>query len=138
VSRGAAQERYRQLRRRAFEAAEDRLRGVPGLSGLDFELFQATDRPLSVQQDYIPNWVPHGGRKVQWDWMRILDRFGPAADPAAFTLAVSSGSKLCALAAGRPSRSRSHMALHFVEGAPGPAHPLRGFVLPIVLEAITA
>jgi hypothetical protein len=36
---------------------------------------------------------------------------------------------------GRVSKGRKHLTLHYMESAPDPVHPLRGFVTPLVFEA---
>jgi hypothetical protein len=77
---------------------------------------------------------PKTNRRVDWPWGHAApDR--RSGNPGRFELAAWSGATLCGLALGRPSNGPSHLSIHFTEGNPDPAHPLRGKILPIVLAA---
>ena len=79
-------------------------------------------------------WESDRRRRVHWPWPDLRDRF--YRDPARFDLEIRCRGQICAFALGRPSNSRSHCSLYFVEGSPDPAHPLCKKVLPVVLTAL--
>ena len=132
MSQRDAEERYRRLRRLAFDDAERLLRDSPGFAGISGALREWD--VLSVHAAFLSDWKDHPRRRVNWPW----DRFVLEArdDPSRFELAVWSGRSLCGLAWGRTARSRSHCALHFLEGAPDPRHPMKGQVLAVALTAL--
>ena len=60
--------------------------------------------------------------------------------PSGFHLAVWSDSTLCGLAVGRVSDrnregGRNSISVDFIESAHDPAHPLRGLIAPLVIDA---
>lgn len=65
--------------------------------------------------------------------MQLAHRF--TRKPRSFHAALWGGSRLCGLCVGRVSKGRRHLTLHYMESAPDPAHPLRGFVTPLMFEA---
>ena len=73
------------------------------------------------------------GRKYPWNWFELKRKFRNI--PARFELAINVQRSLCGLAIGKPSRGRRHLAVYFLEGNPDKQHPLKGQVLPILLEA---
>lgn len=71
---------------------------------------------------------PHPSGSGGWNWPEIVRSRWKR--PSAFRLAVWSGSTLCALAIGHPSKTspaggRKTVSVNLIEGAPF-AHPLRG------------
>jgi hypothetical protein len=48
-------------------------------------------------------------------------------------VAIWSGEVLCGLAAGQPSKQHTRLRLEWVEGFPGPTHPLKRHVLDIAM-----
>lgn len=68
-----------------------------------------------------------------WNWIDLKRRFRNI--PARFELSISVQGEVCGLAIGKPSRGRRHLSVYFIEGNPDPQHPLKGRVLPILLEA---
>lgn len=132
MSRQAAEERYRQRRRAACEAAERLLAEAAGFQDRAVGLREFDG--LAVHAAFISGWKNHPTRKVSWPWDRLIwDR---PKEPSRFELAVWADERLCGLALGRTSPSRSHCSLHFVEGAPDALHPLKGRVLAAVLTAL--
>jgi len=75
------------------------------------------------------HWTGQGG----WPWAQLAHRF--TRKPRSFHAAVWSGLRLCGLCVGRVSKGRKHLTLHYMESAPDPAHPLRGFVTAMMFEA---
>jgi hypothetical protein len=57
--------------------------------------------------------------------------------PRNFHCALWYGDVLCGLAVGRLSQAHEALSLHFMEGSPDPAHPLRGNVAEIVFGCAT-
>ena len=132
MSRRAAEERYRQRRHRAFAEAELRL--------LDARVAQPdelvlSDIPLLGLIVTTSTWASDPRRRVGWDWRQLHLQY-QRNYPDRFELAVVSGNQLCAFALGRPSESRGHCCLDYIEGSPDPAHPLKGRVLPVVFTAL--
>lgn len=70
---------------------------------------------------------PNGG----WNWLSWARQF--CNDIDRFEVAIWSKNDLCGLALGSPSRARTNLNVHIVEGAPW-LHPLRGWITPLVLE----
>lgn len=130
MTRAAAEARYRMRRALAFQAAEAKL----AAAGIVAEL-----RPLdaSALAAFAAQWRGHPTRRVAWPWSDMAADWRRAC-PERFELAVWSGGQLCALALGRPAPSARHLALHYQEGSPNPAHPLRGRVTAVVLIAAEA
>ena len=75
------------------------------------------------------HWTGEGG----WRWTQLAHRF--TRKPRSFHAALWSGPRLCGLCVGRVSKGRRHLTLHYMESAPDPAHPLRGFVTALMFEA---
>ena len=127
--------RYARIRRAAFQAAaEEALR--TGVATSSLSLTDIDEQALSAWRE---TWHgDHGSGEGNWDWER-LTRFCQRR-PSAFHVAIWSGERLCGLAVGRMSARRREgvrhtISVHYIEGAPGPRHPLAGR---IVLLAITA
>jgi hypothetical protein len=74
------------------------------------------------------HWTGDGG----WPWALLAHRF--TRKPRSFHAALWSGPTLCGLCVGRVSKGRKHLTLHYMESAPDPRHPLRGFVTPLMFE----
>lgn len=109
------------------------LGGRVRLTGLDLPAIAAWE---TMWRDR-PHWTGAGG----WAWDRLARRFGRR--PQCFHLAVWSGDQLCGLAAGRVSRrtrvgARNLVSVHFMESAPDREHPLRGWIVPLVLQCAAA
>jgi hypothetical protein len=75
------------------------------------------------------HWTGEGG----WPWTLLAHRF--TRKPRSFHAALWSGPRLCGLCVGRVSKGRKHLTLHYMESAPDPHHPLRGFVTPLMFGA---
>jgi hypothetical protein len=95
-------------------------------------------RLASVNADTLAawekQWPPHqpdvpirGG----WDWTSVGSSY--LQIPDAFHLAIWSDSTLCGLAVGTPTRARQSLVIDCFEGSPDSKHPLKGFILPLVL-----
>ncbi len=74
------------------------------------------------------------GRPVAWPWPDIAAQFRQNS-PDRFDLAIWHGNTLCGLAIGKPSQSRRHLTVEFIEGNPAPGHPMKGLVIPVALAA---
>lgn len=72
-------------------------------------------------------------RMYLWSWFDLKRKFRNI--PARFELSIGVHGEICGLAIGKPSRGRRHLSVYFLEGNPDKQHPLKGSVLPIVLEA---
>lgn len=72
-------------------------------------------------------------RLYPWNWFEFKRKFRNI--PARFELSIRVHEQVCGLAIGKPSRGRRHLAIYFIEGNPDKQHPLRGQLLPILLEA---
>ncbi len=78
-------------------------------------------------------WKGHANRRVAWDWS--AERRAWQTTLSRFEVAVWSGSTLCGLAIGAPSKGKEHLTIGLLEGAPDPKHPLKGEVLLCLIEA---
>ena len=78
-----------------------------------------------------PREPPNGG----WDWI-VKKQYRDQHYPAArwFEVAVWHQNDLCGLSLGHLSRDSSHLVIHYLEGSPLVTHPLKGYVLKIILE----
>jgi len=124
AGRSAAEARYREMRRLAFQRAQEELAGA----GIGVDLRQIDAAALEAFRAWPP-------RRVAWPWPDL------AADwrkghPDRFELAVWSGGTLCALAMGRPSPKAAHMSLHYLEASPERGRPLRRQVALVVFTAL--
>lgn len=115
----------------AFSQAARALTQDLALSNIDIELGEFTlfGLPLTAL-----TWEADPRRRVNWPWIDMREWF--RRDPARFELEIHCAGRICALALGRPSASRSNCSLHYVEASPDPTHPLRGKVLAVVLTAL--
>lgn len=80
--------------------------------------------------------MPHRSGSGGWNWRNLVEEF--RSDPAALKTALWSGDVLCGMALGRPShrtatRNRERLSVHYMEGNPDPAHPLKRRVAPLLL-----
>jgi hypothetical protein len=132
VSKQAAEERYRSLRRKAFRAAEEMF--VDARAARPEELTLSEIPPLSLHSAVL-GWANDPARRVNWYWIGMLARYRRNY-PSRFELAVFAGGEICALALGRPSATRSHCSLEFVETSPRPTHALKHRVLNTVFTAL--
>lgn len=78
---------------------------------------------------------PHFSGAGNWVWTLLARRF--VRKPRSFHAALWHGSELCGLCVGRVSKGRENLTLHYMESAPSRTHPLRGLVIPFMLEAAT-
>jgi hypothetical protein len=131
MSRGAAEERYRQRRRTAFAEATRRLSDA-GVAPYDELRLIEIDLTV-IHSAMLVEWG--SGRRVRWNWQELHARF-KRNYPDRFELAVLCGNHICAFALGRPSKARTHCSLDYVEASPDQSHPLKGRVLPVVLTAL--
>lgn len=88
----------------------------------------------AVEYSLLEQVMDWGNRRYLWDWFEIKRRFRNI--PARFELAVSVNDELCGIMIGKPSRGRRHVSAYFLEGNSDPNHPLKGHVLPILLEGL--
>jgi hypothetical protein len=132
MSRQAAEERYRQLRRLAFADATRLLTEVAIAVPGQLELREVA---LPALLDSLAKWESYPRRPVAWDWRKLLLHYRQNHS-ARFDLAVFANGLLSAIALGKPSKTRAHCALDFVEASPDPCHALKGRVLPVVLTAL--
>jgi len=130
------EQKYTAIRISAFRAVISQILHQPLISpeikdGLKFSL---------IQQDellyYDRHWKDCPSRKANWDWRSLSEK--NKKHPDRFEIAVWFGNTLCGLAIGTPSKSRSHLSLHYIEAYPVPQHPLRGWILPLVYDTATA
>jgi hypothetical protein len=75
------------------------------------------------------HWSGHGG----WNWDEKARRY--VRKPRSFHAAVWSGQTLCGLCVGSVCRSKAHMIIQFMESAPDPDHPLRGWITEVMFGA---
>ena len=87
------------------------------------------------EQQWLPA-MPAGKEWSDWDWSRGMARWRKCADR--FEVAVWSGNQLCGLAVGKPSAGRGNLSLHAIQGSPIENHPLKGKILPIVIDTAGA
>lgn len=116
---------YSALRRLAYEHAEARLSAAVRV---DVSLYELDHRSLNAWLDL--------GSEFMMDWNMIAPSY--LRNPDAFHLGIWQGAQLCAVAVGKPNRTHSALAIHFLEGLGGPANPLKGIQLISAYEAATA
>lgn len=132
MSKQAAEERYRMLRRKAFSAAGVLLADAKAVRPEELTLSEIPTISLHLA---VLGWANDPARRVNWDWIGMLARYRRNY-PSRFELAVLAEGDVCALALGKPSATRSHCALEFVEASPAPTHALKHRVLNIVFTAL--
>lgn len=88
----------------------------------------------AVEYSLVEQAMDWPNRRYPWDWFEVKRKFRNI--PARFELAVSVNGELCGLAIGKPSRGRRHVSAYFLEGNSDPSHPLKGQVLPILLDGL--
>lgn len=125
-----AHERYSVIRHQAFTVALARVRArgpVPAgaiLTSLSPRVIEAYQL-----QWQIPHWTGSGG----WPWTLLAHRF--VRKPRSFHAALWQDSLLCGLCVGWVSKGRQNLTLRYLESAPDPHHPLRGWVTTLMFEA---
>lgn len=92
---------------------------------------QVKARP--IEYSALEQTLDWDGRLYHWSWFELKRKFRNI--PPRFELSVGVDDQVCALAIGKPSRGRRHLSIYFLEGNPDKQHPLKGQVLPIILEA---
>ena len=130
MTRATAEVHYGIRRALALEAANVKLT----TAGLDAEL-RSLDAPALAA--FSSDWQAHPGRRVAWPWPDMTSDWRRTR-PERFEVSVWSDGHLCALALGKPAPSAPHLSVHYLEGNPDPAHPLRGRATPLVLAAAEA
>lgn len=106
---------------------------------LDAPLTDLTDIDEAALECWEQQWlsaIPRGEPWSGWDWRdesrgwrRHLDRF---------EVAIWSGEQLCGLAIGKPSERRQNLSIYVAQGSPVRDHPLKGQIMPIVLDVAGA
>lgn len=120
----AKHDEYDGVRRAFYDFLQLRILHLTGL------VVEVSDIAYSLL-DQAMDWQ---NRQYSWDWFEIKRKFRNI--PARFELAVSVDDELCGLVIGKPSRGRRHVSAFFLEGNPEANHPLKGQVLPILLEGL--
>jgi hypothetical protein len=125
-----ARERFRRLRRLAFDSAEALLKADFGIDARFTEIDRDATRAFRATWALYPRPAWSGDPP---DWYRlsltrraIYDRFDAA---------LWHGETLCGLVMGRPSRGRTFLRVDLLEGSPDPHHPLKRAVLLSVADA---
>ena len=119
------------MREAALADAEELLRPkIAGLLGVPLTLTPLDDTALT---GWRSQWSPAGPNRIGWNWADQRLALRPTLNR--FEVALWSGSVLCGLAIGKPSRGASHLALHLLEGNPSSGHPLKGYVAECLIEA---
>lgn len=120
----AKHDEYDDVRRAFYEFLHLR---ILHLTGLVVEVSAVEYSLLEQAMDWT-------NRRYLWDWFEIKRKFRNI--PARFELSISVNGELCGLAIGKPSRGRRHVSIYFMEGNPDQNHPLKGRLLPILLEGL--
>lgn len=130
MTRATAEVRYGIRRTLALEAVNAKLT----TAGVDVEL-RLLDAPALAA--FSADWQGHPRRHVAWPWPAMVSDWRRIR-PERFEASVWSDGQLCALALGKPAPSAPHLSVHYLEGSPDPAHPLRGWTTSVVLVAAEA
>lgn len=120
----AKHDEYDNVRRAFYEFLHLRILHLTGM------FVEAT----SIEYSLLDQAMDWPNRRYSWNWFEIKRKFRNI--PARFELAVSVNGELCGLIIGKPSRGRRHVSAYFLEGNPDPTHPLKGLVLPILLDGL--
>ena len=87
----------------------------------------------SIEYSALEQTLDWDDRLYQWSWFDLKRKFRNI--PARFELSIGVHGNVCGLAIGKPSRGRRHLSVYFLEGNPDKQHPLKGQVLPLLVEA---
>jgi len=126
ASHKIAEEKYKQIRRIAYEITEEEL---PYQDKKSISLTEITN--LALVKAKVWSFSEH--RRVDWDWSSGSNTYKKRY-PNRFELAVWYNNVLCGLSVGRPSFHGSRVRLDFIERSPG-INPLTGRVTPISTTA---
>jgi hypothetical protein len=123
------------LRKSAFDLVRDRAL-ASGLTSVPLRLAECDPHTLAVWKSTSGSGHPSGWGG--WDWEPLLRRAW--RHPSSFHLAIWSGKVLCGLAVGRvsdkdPNGRRNAVSIDYIESAHDPAHPLRGLIAFLVVDA---
>ncbi len=118
------EKRYRQLRLLVYIAVGNR-QGVT-LTGITAG---ALDE-WGLRWDRSGELPDRGG----WPWAGLVEH-RRRNHPDRFELAIWHGGTLCGLALGKAAPSRAHLSVDYLEANPSPAHPLKGRIVRIALDA---
>lgn len=127
-SKSAAEQAYRTIGAKARETATVRLRSLVG-SEADMRPIDATALAAWQSQwhPFNDRFPPDGG----WDWPQVFERY--RREVKRFDVSVWHADRLCGLSIGKFASTA--VQLDVIEGAPTPDHPLKGNILPLILEA---
>jgi hypothetical protein len=133
-----AHQQYARIRSVAYAVARQQVM-TRGAVASPFRFADIDRTALDVWQAAWDRQQPFG--YGSWDWRAIIRPIWRR--PAGFPLAIWSGSHLCGMMAGRPSKRRPSgrrhtLSLYYLEGNPHRAHPLRGHVAALALTAAEA
>jgi hypothetical protein len=129
ASRQATEARYAGYRATSFRKAEELLRPV---APVPLSLRPLTPEALAA---FDTGWRGSPERRYPWPWPEMAGDYR-RNEPDRFEVAVWSGEALCGLCLGK--LRAGYCGGDYLEGSPLPTHPLKGFVLPTVLTALTA
>jgi hypothetical protein len=122
---------YRQLLSEVHALAKVRLptllaAQLTALTRIDAVTLEAWER------QWLPE-MPPGEEWSDWNWKGGMARRRPKRHKR-FEVAIWSDEHLCGLALGAPSLRRRNLTIRVVQGSPLANHPLKGKILPIVIE----
>lgn len=124
LSHSAAEEKYRNLRRIAYEITMDEL---PYQDSKVISLTEINNKALAV-------FSSSQNRSVDWEWDFGVKSYRKRY-PNRLELAIWYNNLICALSIGRPSYHGTRVRLDFIERTPGLNNPLKGRVTPIAVTA---
>ena len=120
---------YRQVMTETYQLALSRIAAIlPDLTDLTF----IDETALTEwQQQWLPA-MPPGHPWSDWDWGAEMQRW--AGQRHRLDLAIWSREHLCGLAIGRSSPRKQNFSFRVLQGSPIDQHPLKGQILPILIE----
>lgn len=119
------------MREAALADAERRL-GVTVATDLNVPIRLSTIDDAALRA-WRSDWTSSPSEPGGWDWR--AERLAWRSTLNRFEVAIWSGSVLCGLGIGKPSRGPSHLAIYLIEGNPDRNHPLKGAIADCVTDA---
>lgn len=133
MSRGRGNSlKYQIFRSEALKSATETVQGDESLIGAGIDVAQIRFAPITdeaINASYL--W---GDESQLYPWEDVKD--WKADNYRGFDISLWFGAELCGMAWATPKQSKICIKVILLEGKPDKSHPLKGFVAPLVLEAI--
>lgn len=124
--------KFQVYRSNAMRQALDSFRCDLNVQKRGIDVSQVSLEPITPQAiDASAYWEPD----MLYPWKHVLT--WKRRDKKSFDISIWFGSELCGMCFATPRKSAIRITVILLEGKPDKSHPLKGFVMPLAMEAVS-